>query len=92
MLTLKETSEIAKLAKLSLSDKEIERLRKQLSETLGYVEVLKELDTTSARPTAQVTGLNNVFCGLTQEALDHIEALTNAKRKKDSLFETDAVF
>lgn len=92
MLTSKETKDISELAKLTLSEAEAERLRGQLSGTLKYVEILKELDTARVKPTAQVTGLNNVFSDLSLESLDQRQALANAKRKKNNLFETDAVF
>ena len=52
---------IAKLARLNLSDAEVEKFSKELSSILEYVEKLQEVDTEGVEPTAQVTGLHNSF-------------------------------
>jgi aspartyl-tRNA(Asn)/glutamyl-tRNA(Gln) amidotransferase subunit C len=59
MLTEQEVQHIAKLAKLKLSDAEVTKFSTQLSGILSYVDQLKEVDTSSVEPTAQVTGLTN---------------------------------
>ena len=45
MLTQAEVQHIAKLAKLNLSQQEIEKYQAQLGEILNYVDKLKEVDT-----------------------------------------------
>jgi aspartyl-tRNA(Asn)/glutamyl-tRNA(Gln) amidotransferase subunit C len=45
---------IAKLARLELTEAEIEHMQRDLGSILGYVELLKELDTTRVSPTAHV--------------------------------------
>ena len=60
-ITKEQVEHIAKLARLSFSDAEKEKLAKELGAILGYVEKLKEVDTTGIEPTAQVTGLENVL-------------------------------
>ncbi len=50
---------IAKLARLKLAEDEAEKFATQLSDILGYVEVLDEVDTENVEITAQVTGLKN---------------------------------
>lgn len=52
---------IANLAKLELTEEELERYTGQLSNVLNYIDQLKEVDTTGVEPTAQVTGLENIF-------------------------------
>lgn len=52
---------LAQLSSLALSESEIEDLRTDISNILGYVEKLKELDTKDVEPTYQVTGLQNVW-------------------------------
>lgn len=52
---------MAKLARIALSEEEIERFRGDLNKVLGYIEVLKTVDTEGVEPLAQVTGLKNVF-------------------------------
>jgi len=52
---------IAKLARLQISDEEVETYAKELSSILTYVDKLREVDTKNTEPTAQVTGLHNAF-------------------------------
>lgn len=59
-LTKAQVEHIAKLAKLKLTDEEVERFAHQLTDILSYVEMLKELDTSGVPETCQVTGLSNV--------------------------------
>ncbi|MCK5510843.1 Asp-tRNA(Asn)/Glu-tRNA(Gln) amidotransferase subunit GatC [Candidatus Parcubacteria bacterium] len=54
-----EIQHIANLARLDLSDQELDTYGKQLSDILGYIEQLQEVDTEGVEPTAQVTGLEN---------------------------------
>lgn len=52
---------IANLARLELTDEELEKYGGQLSDILSYIDQLSEVDTVGVLPTAQVTGLENVF-------------------------------
>jgi aspartyl-tRNA(Asn)/glutamyl-tRNA(Gln) amidotransferase subunit C len=52
---------LAQLSNLELNDSEIESLGKDISNILGYVEQLNELNTDGVEPTYQVTGLENVW-------------------------------
>ncbi len=54
-LTLEEVDKIARLCRLSLTDKQRSVMLKQLSAIVEYVEKLQELDTDSVEPTNQVT-------------------------------------
>jgi aspartyl-tRNA(Asn)/glutamyl-tRNA(Gln) amidotransferase subunit C len=60
-LTAEEIKHVAKLARLELSGEELEKYGGQLSHILSYIDMLKEVDTDNVEPTAQVTGLVNVF-------------------------------
>lgn len=51
---------LAKLSRLKLSEEEISRFQMELSEILGYVEMLDQVDTSGLEPTYQVTGLKNI--------------------------------
>ena len=59
--TKKDIKHIADLARLELSDKEIQKYGSQLSAILDYIDQLSEVDTSGIEPTAQVTGLVNVY-------------------------------
>lgn len=51
---------LASLARLDLTDEEIEEFAGELSEILQYVEQLQSVDVSGLEPTNQVTGLTNV--------------------------------
>lgn len=50
MLTPEEVKHIAKLARLGLTDKEVEKYQKELSKILDYMEKLKEVDISGVEP------------------------------------------
>ena len=60
-LTRDDVLKLARLARLTITDEEIERYRAELSEILRYVEQLQEVDVAGLAPTTQVTGLKNVM-------------------------------
>jgi aspartyl-tRNA(Asn)/glutamyl-tRNA(Gln) amidotransferase subunit C len=60
-LTRDQVSHIAELAKLELTDQEIERMTEQLSAILEYAERLNRLDTDAIAPTASVIPNQNVM-------------------------------
>lgn len=59
-LTREDILKLARLARLDLTDEEIERFPKELTAILHYVEQLQDADVTGLGPTNQVTGLTNV--------------------------------
>ena len=58
---LEEIRKIASLARIELSLQEEKRHAETISAVLGYMRILNEIDTARVEPTAQVTGLANVF-------------------------------
>jgi len=59
-LSAADVRKLARLCKLRLTDKEIERYQNDLSAILEYVNILQNVDITGLEPTSQVTGLTNV--------------------------------
>jgi len=51
---------VAKLARIALTDEEVDKFGAQLSDLLGHVNALAELDTNSVAATAQVVESRNV--------------------------------
>ncbi len=89
LLSEEEIIHLAKLANLHLSDAEIEKYGKQLSETVDYVKNLEELDTTKVPPTNQTTNLENVTFSdgeADERQLSQEEALSGTKQKKNGYF------
>lgn len=58
-ITIEEVKHIAKLARIELADSELDKFRGDLNKVLGYIEILKNVDTDGIEPLAQVTGLEN---------------------------------
>lgn len=56
-----EVKHIAELARIELTEEEVNKFTKEISDILGYVEQLKEVDTEGVEPISQVTGKINVF-------------------------------
>jgi aspartyl-tRNA(Asn)/glutamyl-tRNA(Gln) amidotransferase subunit C len=52
---------LARLSNLQLVDDEVDALRVDIENILGYIQQLSELDTTGVEPTYQVTDLENVW-------------------------------
>jgi aspartyl-tRNA(Asn)/glutamyl-tRNA(Gln) amidotransferase subunit C len=91
-LSREEVKHIALLARLGLSEDEIERFRLQLSDILENFEVLKQVVTTNLPPTAQSIALQNVF--RPDEAKSSYPAkdiLENAPQREGDCFKTRAV-
>lgn len=84
MLSQKEVKHIADLARLDLNEEELEKMSGQLSDILGYVEKLQEVDVTNVGPTAQVTGLENVLREDEVEEWDKQEVKTALDQAPDS--------
>ncbi|MBN1681753.1 MAG: Asp-tRNA(Asn)/Glu-tRNA(Gln) amidotransferase subunit GatC [Anaerolineae bacterium] len=83
---------IAELAKLQLSETEIERFAEQLSDILNYAERLQELDTDAIPPTASVLPLSNVLrADSAQPSLPRDEALANTADQAEGQFRVEAV-
>lgn len=60
-LTKTAVAKVAHLARLKLSDAELDLLTTQLGQVLGYVDLLNELNTDAVPPMAHVADIANVF-------------------------------
>lgn len=60
-LTADQVRHIAKLARLTIGDDEVEKYANELSKILEYIEMLREVKTEGVEPTAQVTGQSNAL-------------------------------
>ena len=61
MIERKDVEHVARLARLALSDDELERMRAQLSAILEYIDKLKGLDVEAVEPTSHAVPLVNVM-------------------------------
>jgi aspartyl-tRNA(Asn)/glutamyl-tRNA(Gln) amidotransferase subunit C len=60
-MTRDDVLKLARLARISLSDDEVEEYSQELTAILQYVEQLSAVDVAGLKPTNQVTGLTNVM-------------------------------
>ena len=60
-ITREDVLHIARLARLELSDPELETMRAQLDSILTYIDRLKALDVTGVEPTSHAVPLVNVM-------------------------------
>jgi len=94
-LTKEEIIHLAKLAGLNLTDKEVEKYKIQLEETISYIENLNELDTEKVKPTSHTTSLTNVYFkdGQQNENAFSLSAVfRNAKNKEKNYFKVKKIF
>ncbi|QQS61279.1 MAG: Asp-tRNA(Asn)/Glu-tRNA(Gln) amidotransferase subunit GatC [Candidatus Moraniibacteriota bacterium] len=61
MLSKEEVCHIAHLARIELSDQEVEKFGKEMSAILEYIEKLNELDTQEIAPIGHITGMVNIY-------------------------------
>ena len=86
-ITPKEILHVAHLARLHLSDQEVETMAGKLDKILGYVDTLNELDTTGVTPTTHALSLTNAFReDEVKDSLGQAEALKNAPKQNGEAF------
>jgi aspartyl-tRNA(Asn)/glutamyl-tRNA(Gln) amidotransferase subunit C len=78
---------VANLARVALTPDEEQRFGQQLTNILGYIEKLKEVDVSQVEPTAHAFPLVNVMRpDVVTGSLPHDEAMRNAPAKAGGLF------
>lgn len=79
MISRADVEHVASLARLGLTDEEIDRMQGQLNRILEAIGQLQSVDTSSVGPTAQVIALENVMRDdETRPGLSRDAALANA--------------
>jgi len=91
-LSREEVLHIARLARLGLTEAEVDRLSEQLSNILENFEILQQVDTSDVPPTAQSIALQNVMrSDEVAPSLPASEILANAPRREGDCFRVRAV-
>ncbi len=95
MISKDEVKHIANLARIGITDEEVEKFQKDLGAILDYVKELEGLDTDKVEPTSHVTGSENVMRD------DEVRRKTSAEvrkrlmeavpKKKDGYVKTKAI-
>ena len=93
-LTKANILHIAKLAKIEITDKEVEKYSEQLSKVIDYFGSLSEVNTENVEPTSQTTGLENVTRSdlvKTEGSLTQDEAVSGSDNIYNGYFKVKAV-
>lgn len=92
MLSKEEVIKVSQLARIALTDEEVEKFQKDLSSVLDYVEELKSVDTEGLEIVASVTGLENVQRDDKYVLVDYQnDILNNAPESKDGYYKVKSI-
>jgi aspartyl-tRNA(Asn)/glutamyl-tRNA(Gln) amidotransferase subunit C len=87
MIDRETVEHVAKLSRINLTDKEVEKFSKELSDVLNSFSLLKEVDIENVEPSFQPNEIKNVTReDIPEECLSQDEALLNAEQKEDKFF------
>lgn len=89
----KTVKHVARLSRIDLSGEEVKLYQRQLTDILGYINKLNELDTKGTLPTSHPLGnLKNVFRKDTvKKSLSAEDVLKNAPARKDDFFKVPKI-
>ena len=91
-LSRQDVLHIALLARLGLTETEVERLREQLSNILENFEILQQVDTSDVPPTAQAIALQSVVRDdEVAPSFTTDDILANAPQREGDCFKVRAV-
>jgi aspartyl-tRNA(Asn)/glutamyl-tRNA(Gln) amidotransferase subunit C len=91
-ITKKEVEYVARLARLSLSEAEKEKMTAQMDSILEYMGTLNKLDTKNVEATSHVLPLSNVWREDTvKPSLSREEMLANAPEQAEGFFKVKKV-
>jgi len=83
---------LAKLAKLNLTDEEIDKYSQDLSSIMGIMEEIKSLNVKNVSETSRVTDEGNVFRDdVMTPSLTQSQALKNSKNTHNGYFMVDQI-
>lgn len=91
-ITRSDVEHVAHLARLHLTDEEIDRMQTQLSNILEAIEALRDVDTSHVGPTASVIQLENVMRDdVASEPMPRDVTLANAPLRDDPFLRVPTV-
>jgi aspartyl-tRNA(Asn)/glutamyl-tRNA(Gln) amidotransferase subunit C len=91
-LTREEVLHISRLARVGVTEADVDKMQEQLSNILENFEVLREVDTDGVAPTSQSIALLNVIReDAIKPSLPQESVLANAPRQESQFFKVNAV-
>ena len=92
MISKKEVQHVAALARIGVSEEEVEKFSTDLSAVLEWVDQLKEVDVSGVEPTAHITGMDDITREDKADPFLHVEKIIEAfPEKKDKYNRVKAV-
>jgi aspartyl-tRNA(Asn)/glutamyl-tRNA(Gln) amidotransferase subunit C len=92
-LSAEEVRKVADLARLELSEADVETMARQLSAIVDYINQLQQINTDGVEPLAHALDLHDVFRDdVPVKSLSEDESLANAPARKDNFYSVPAVF
>ena len=92
MISREDVEHVAALARLGLTDQEIDLMQGQLNRILEAVGRLQAVDTSSVGPTAQVIALENVMRDdVARPSMSRDAALGNAPRREGPMLRVPVI-
>jgi aspartyl-tRNA(Asn)/glutamyl-tRNA(Gln) amidotransferase subunit C len=91
-LSRQDVEKVSLLARLRLSEGELDRMTAQLGQIVAYVEQLSELDTQTVQPMAHAVEMFNVFAeDVVRPSLPRDDVLANAPKRDAECYRVPAV-
>jgi aspartyl-tRNA(Asn)/glutamyl-tRNA(Gln) amidotransferase subunit C len=91
-LSRQDVAKVGMLARLALSESDLDRMTGELSKIVGFVSLLEEIDTSTVEPLAHPLDTQNVFRDdVPKPSLSTAEALQSAPRHDGECFLVPAV-
>lgn len=85
-ISTEEVKHVANLARLAVTEEEVEKMTKELDAIISFAEQLNELDTTGVKPTSRVVEMVNVLReDVAKPGLPVEEVVKNAPEHRDGL-------
>ena len=92
-ISKEEIAKVASLSRVEMKQAEIESMQNDLANILDFVSTLDSIDTKEVRPTAQVTGLTDVWREdkVVKSEIDRDTLLSNAPEVLDGQIKVNKV-
>jgi len=91
-ISKKDVQYVADLARIELTEQELNKFSKQLENILEYIDKLKEVDISGVLPTSHVLNIKNVFRDdVVKPSIKIEDFLKSAPKKEDTFFKVPKV-
>ncbi|QDP39255.1 Asp-tRNA(Asn)/Glu-tRNA(Gln) amidotransferase subunit GatC [Radiobacillus deserti] len=91
-ISKEQVKHVAHLARLAITDEEVEKMTEQLGAIIKYAELLNELDTDQVKPTTHVLDLKNVMRkDEPRKWINKEDALKNAPDQENGQFRVPSI-